>query len=424
MKTLSPLAQKYIDRFDSALETLPGAGDRNISTLRKSGLEKFSKLDFPNKRIEEWRFTNLASLTKGAANEDQPTSPALTHDAFKADYEVVFENGVFSKEKSHLDNLPEGVRITSLAEELGGGAVFSLDEDDNRALIALNTAYMQDGLCLHVGDGVEVPGVLAVRFLTKTDEPQNIHIRNRITLGDGAKLTLLEEHEGNGHYFVNPVTMIHLSDGATLNHYKHQNESLAAYHIALTDCELASNATYRNFALTHGARLSRNEMKTSILGANALSKLDGAYLLDGNQHCDTTSLTEHKVSQNVSEQVYKGVLTGKSHGVFQGKIHIFPDAQQVSGDQLSKALLLSDNAQVDCKPELEIYADDVKCSHGATTGELDEDALFYLQARGIPTDQAKKMLVEAFLGDVLLEIENDAIRQYFEALSASWLERV
>ncbi len=424
MKTLSPLAQKYIDRFDSALETLPGAGDRNISTLRKSGLEKFSKLDFPNKRIEEWRFTNLASLTKGPANEDQPSTPALAHDAFKADYEVVFENGVFSKEKSRLENLPEGVRLTSLAEELGGGAVFSLDEDDNRALIALNTAYMQDGLCLHVSENVEVPGVLAVRFVTNSSEPQNIHIRNRITLGDGAKLTLLEEHKGNGHYFVNPVTMIHLSDGAELKHYKHQNESLAAYHIALTDCEVAANASYKNFTLTHGARLSRNEMKTSILGADALSKLDGAYLLDGNQHCDTTSLTEHKVSQNVSEQVYKGVLAGKSHGVFQGKIHIFPDAQQVSGDQLSKALLLSDDAQVDCKPELEIYADDVKCSHGATSGELDEDALFYLQARGIPTDQAKKMLVAAFLGDVLEEIENDSVRQYFEVLSASWLERV
>ncbi len=424
MNSLSPLAQHYVEGFDQALENLPGAGDRSVSTLRQAGIDKFSALDFPGKRLEEWRFTNLARLIKGDTDEDQPTVPSLQHETFAADYEMVFVNGHFSYEKSCLENLPEGVHLVPFSEALGNGAVFFLDEEEERSFMALNTAYMQDGACLHVGDNVVVPGVLKIRYETDGNEGENIHLRNRISMSSGAELTILEEFEGTGTYFLNPVTLLSLEEGAKLNHYRLQNESQSAFHISLTDGEIAKGAEYKNFTLSVGARLSRNELKTSILGEEALSKLDGAYLIDGKQHCDTTTLTEHKHSGNVSEQVYKGVLAGKSHGVFQGKIHIFPDAQQVNGDQLSKALLLSDDAQIDCKPELEIYADDVKCSHGATSGELDDDALFYMQARGIPTDEARKMLVAAFLGDVLEEISNDTIKEYFTNLSAAWLERV
>ncbi|MBE7637700.1 Fe-S cluster assembly protein SufD [Sneathiella sp. P13V-1] len=424
MNSLSPLAQHYVEGFEQALENLPGADDRSISTLRKAGIDKFSVLDFPTKRIEEWRFTNLARLTKGGPEEDQPSTPSLQQDSFDAAYEMVFVNGHFSLEKSNLDSLPEGVHLAPLSQALGNGAVFFLDEAENRSLMALNTAYMQDGACLYVDENVSVPGILKIRYETDGDEGENIHLRNRISMSSGAELTILEEFEGHGTYFMNPVTLLSLEEGAKLNHYRFQNESQSAFHVSLTDGEIAKGAEYKNFTLSVGARLSRNELKTSILGEEALSKLDGAYLIDGHQHCDTTTLTEHKHAGNVSEQVYKGVLAGKSHGVFQGKIHIFPDAQQVNGDQLSKALLLSDDAQIDCKPELEIYADDVKCSHGATSGELDDDALFYMQARGIPTDEARKMLVGAFLGDVLEEIGNDTIKEYFTKLSTAWLERV
>jgi Fe-S cluster assembly protein SufD len=424
MKSLSPLAQVYVDRFEDAAQTLPGFGTRSVDDLRKAGLDLFANTDFPTKRVEEWRFTNLAALTKGAANDGAPLSEPVSLGELALDHEIVFVDGIFSADESNLSNLPAGIQVTNLATTLGNGVVFSLPNEEKRALIALNTAYMQDGLCLHVDEDVKLDGLLGVTFKNTGNTDHGIHIRNRIILESGADITLVERHTGEGRYFSNPVTMISLGDGATLQHYKFQNESLDAYHVALTDCEIPDGAIYKNFSLTTGGKLSRNELKTSVLGADAESHLDGAYLVKGTQHCDTTTLTEHKVPQNISNQTYKGVLDGKAHGVFQGKIHISPDAQQVAGDQLSKALLLSEYAQVDCKPELEIYADDVKCSHGATSGELDEDALFYLKARGIPEAQAQKMLIEAFLADVLDSIDNEQVKSYFSEQSAQWLAEV
>lgn len=423
MKNLTPLAQSYVNTFEDALETLPGAGNRSITALRRQGLDAFAELDFPHKRIEEWRFTNLTSLTKKVANEQDDTAKLtdISVPDFKATYEMVFVDGHYSVEESSLDTLPNGLTLCNLADTLGVGTVMSLPHAEKRSLLALNTAFMEDGFSLHVDDGVKLENTLVIRFKNKAASGPGRHIRNMITLGKDASITLLEIHEGNGAYFSNPVTSISLSDGATLNHYKLQNESQQAFHLALTDCEILNNASYNNFSLSVGGKLSRNELKTTILGSNAESHLNGAYLMRGSQHCDTTTLTEHQVPQNMSSQVYKGVLDGKAHGVFQGKIHISPDAQQVTGDQLSKALLLSDYAQVDCKPELEIYADDVKCSHGATSGELDDDALFYLQSRGIPEKEARMMLIKAFLGDVLETLENETIRDFFGDISSTWL---
>ncbi len=422
MTSLTPLAQHYLDRFDEALKSLPGAGDRHVASLRRQGLESFAALDFPTKRIEEWRFTNLAALTKAVANETE-TVPATTQTkgSFSSPHEMVFINGRFSAEESRLDALPDGITILPVSQSLGQGSVLNFDETETRSLIGLNTAFMQDGVSLHVDDGVILDEVLTLIFRNNPSAENGRHIRNLITLGEGASVTLLERHEGTGRYFTNPVTRISLDRNARLQHYKLQQDSKAAFHLALVDCEIASGACYDNFCLSIGGQISRNEMKTTILGEEAESHLNGAYLMRGHQHCDTTTLTEHTVPLNNSSQIYKGVLDDDAHGVFQGKIHIFPDAQQVAGDQLSKALLLSERAAVDCKPELEIYADDVKCSHGATSGELDEDALFYLQSRGIPFEQARKILIEAFLADVLDTVKQDDIRAFFETLSTAWL---
>jgi len=423
MTSLTPLAQSYIDQFQDQLPKLPGAGSRHVETLRQQGLDVFAALDFPNKRIEEWRFTNLSALTKqnfDPANTDQSTN-SLAAPEFVSDFEMVFIDGIFSKEESRLNGLPDGFTISSLAETLGNGAVFNFDDTETRALYALNTAYMQDGFSLHVEDNVAVEGTLVLTFRNSGTVQTGLHSRNMIILGENASLTVLERHEGYGAYFSNPVTRVSLSKGATLQHFKLQNESKQAYHLAIVDSEIAEGATYNNFCLSTGGKLSRNELKSTILGSDAQSHLNGAYLMRGNQHTDTTTLTEHTVPQNISSQIYKGVLDDHAHGVFQGKIHIFEDAQQVAGDQLSKALLLSDFSAVDCKPELEIYADDVKCSHGATSGELDEDALFYLQARGIPEETAQKMLIEAFLADVLDVIGDEGIKAYFTTLAKTWL---
>ena len=248
MKSLSALAQNYIDRFETALETLPGQSSRSITDLRKAGLEKFSKQDFPNKRIEEWRYTNLAALTKDVANEDNSGSPALAPSAFDATFEIVFIDGVFSEDHSQLKNLPDGLSISSLASELGNGAVFSLSDEEDRSLIALNTAFMQDGFCLHVSENTQIDGILAITFKATGATQHGLHMRNRVTLDEGANLTLLERHEGSGSYFSNPVTNISIGKNARLNHYKFQNESTTAFHISLTDVEILQGGIYKNFS--------------------------------------------------------------------------------------------------------------------------------------------------------------------------------
>ncbi|USG63258.1 Fe-S cluster assembly protein SufD [Sneathiella marina] len=429
MKNLTPLAQNYVDRFAAELPQLPGHQDPATAQLRTNGLNAFADLDFPNHRIEEWRFTNLNGLTKGVANDAaEPGETSLPNPEFDAGHTMVFKDGRFDAAASQLGSLPTGVELTSLAAELDvGNADLIPMAAPQQALVALNTAFMEDGFVLKVAAGVTLDQPLRIRFLSTnaTDRPAR-HMRNIIRMGDGAQVTLLEEHvsEATTSYFTNPQTSISLQAGAVLRHFKYQNESIAAFHLALTECDVADDAIYENFSLSTGGKLSRNELTTKITGSGAKSILNGAYLMRGKQHCDTTTLTLHTVPQNESAQIYKGVLDGEARGIFQGKIHIAEDAQQVAGDQLSKALLLSDRATVACKPELEIYADDVKCSHGATSGELDEDALFYLQSRGIDEKSARKMLIDAFLADVIEEISDDRIKAYFSDIATEWLDQV
>ncbi len=429
MKNLTPLAQTYLDRFDAARDSLPGHGNPAVVSLRESGFARFKALDFPGRKVEEWRFTNLSPLTKGIGTTETAKTDGVPAPEFKTPHIMTFINGRFSEQESSLGGLPEGVKLTSLAAELdAGNDRLLIDEaDDKRAVVALNTAFMEDGFVLTAEEGTSIAEPILIRFVSLPGKGANAHhMRNVIRLGKTASLTLVEEHVGtDGHaYFANPVTDIALEDGARLNHYKLQAESDTAFHLANTDTKLAAGAVYENFALTTGARLARNEMESRIAGAGATSILNGAYLIRGMQHADTTTLTRHLVPENESRQIYKGILDDEAQGVFQGKIQIVPDAQQVSGDQLSRALLLSDRASVAVKPELEIHADDVKCSHGASSGELDEDALFYLQSRGIEEKAARKMLIDAFLADVLEEISDEAVRDYFADVSARWMEGV
>lgn len=431
MKIMTPLADQYLDRFEADLKTLPGGKREAVRRLRKSGLDIFSGLDFPGRKNEAWRFTNLTALTKGteaeAAVTDEATS--IPRDAFKTPHVMTFINGRFSEKDSHLGDLPEGVFLTSLYAELetGNDDLVSQIEPRSGALVALNTAFMEDGFVLQVAEGVTLDAPVLIDFVSTNEKGRDArHMRNIVLLGAGATLTLVEQHTSrHGHrYFANPRTDVTLAEGARLNHYKLQDESLAAFHLAELDCEITKDAVYENFSLSLGGKLSRNELTTRIVGAGGLSILNGAYLMRGEQHSDTTTLTRHLVPENDSRQVYKGVLDDSAYGVFQGKIHIAEDAQKVSGDQLSRALLLSDRATVAVKPELEIFADDVKCSHGASSGELDEDALFYLQSRGIDALTARKMLIDAFLTDVINEISNEAVREYFSNIATRWLDKV
>ena len=292
---------------------------------------------------------------------------------------------------------------------------------DRKALVALNTAYLAGGLVLHVAAGTRIETPVHLAFIGKAgDEHLVWHPRLLIVAEENAAVTVIETHSGDGAYFSNGVTEVVVGEGAELRHYKIQNEDSRAFHIAAIEARVAARGLYESFILSLGAALSRNQLGILLAGEAAVCRVNGAYLLRGSQHADTTSIIDHAVPECTSSEVYKGVLDDRSRAVFQAKTIVRKDAQHSDGRQLNKTLLLSDRAEIDSKPELEIYADDVLCSHGATAGEIDENALFYLRSRGIEPEIARAMLVDAFVDEALGEISRGDLREDFRAAVAGW----
>ena len=248
------------------------------------------------------------------------------------------------------------------------------------------------------------------------------HPRHMIRLGPEARLTLVEMSNGDGCYVHNPVSEIHVADGAVLTHVRMQTEAIAAFHLATIYTAVAAGGTYDSFTLNIGGRITRTEIHAALNGPGAVAHLNGAQLLTGSQHADFTSVVRHAAPKGLSRQTIKNVLAGHSRGVFQGRIEVARGAQGTDGYQMNRALLLSPDAEIDTKPELEIFADDVKCSHGATVGELDAEQLFYLRSRGIPDQEARSILVRAFLAEALDPVTNDIARDLLEAAVARWWE--
>jgi Fe-S cluster assembly protein SufD len=251
----------------------------------------------------------------------------------------------------------------------------------------------------------------------------DFHPRHSIRLAKGARLTLVEISSGEGKYLLNTVAEIHVAEGAHLTHIRLQDEALTAFHVSTTYADVAAGGTYDSFTLNLGARLSRTEVRTQLSGPGAIAHLNAAQILAGSQHSDFTTVIGHIAPGCTSRQTVKNVLTGRSRGVFQGKIEVARHAQKTDGYQMNQALLLSPYAEVDCKPELEIFADDVKCSHGATVGELDAEQMFYLRSRGIPDAEARSILVRAFLAEALDAVTDKTIRGRLDAAVEQWWER-
>ena len=326
---------------------------------------------------------------------------------------------------SVTDGLPEGATVASTADLLNGADPLLAEhlgrvtEAVGQPFLGLNTAFMQDGFVLHLRPGIVVEQPIRMVFLTdlEADAVAAANPRNLVVAEDNSQATLVEIHRGNDGtaYFTNAVTEISVAAGARLHHYKLQDEGDAALHLANLQVRLGRDATYDNFILSLGARLARNDIGAVLAATGIDCRLSGAYVARDSQHMDTTSFIDHAEPDCRSREVYAGVLDGRSRGVFQGKIVVRRDAQRTDGHQLNRALLLSKGAEIDSKPELEIYADDVKCSHGATAGEIDADALFYLRTRGIGEDEARALLIEAFLMEALEEISVPAVRDDFAA---------
>jgi len=408
-----------------------------LSALRHDAAERYAATGLPGRSDEYWRYTNLNALAKAdysPAVADLPPADAIAVriDAELAGldgYRIVFVNGRLQAGLCSFDELPDGVILAGLADMLARepqrleswlGRIGSLD---GMPLAALNTAFVDDGMVLMLDAGVTLDR--PVHLVSVGAAGVSFQPRNLVVLGDGATASLLEFHIGmdtGAAYFANIVGEISLGKGARLDHGKLQDEAAAAQHLALSDARLAHGAIFESFTLQTGAALGRHETRVRLDGEDIDCALAGVYLGRDGQVLDNTTLVDHCAPGCRSRQVFKGVLDGKSRGVFQGKIHVRREAQQTDGHQQSRALLLSPRAEADMRPELEIYADDVKCSHGATAGDLDADTMFYLLSRGIDRASARRLLVGAFVTDALDQIRAPEITDFFTARIEQWLD--
>ena len=437
MTQQAPIATDYADLYAARRDGLPGRGLDWLSELRDSGMNQFRRRGLPTPRIESWKYTNLRALQKVAF--DTPTAPPgpvdigavpslLPRDG--AAHRLVFVEGRFSAEHSRIGELPAGVSLEPLAQAIrrdpGGlqGYLGRIAHPVGQPMLALNTALMEDGLVLRVGHGAVLSEPIEAVFLGGLSAPAvAFHPRLLIMLEADSRAVLIEHHAGLGEqpYFANVASEIRLAEGARLDHLKVQAEGPEAYHLATSHVWLDRQATYLSFVLAGGALLSRNEAHVRLEGEGARCRLNGAYLMRGTQHCDNTTLIEHLKPETSCREVFKGVLDDRARGVFQGRIVVHRGAQRTNGHQLCKALLLSDKAEINAKPELEIYADDVKCSHGATAGDIDREALFYMRARGIPEARARRLLIQAFLGEALDEVGIPALHEALRSRLSEWL---
>jgi Fe-S cluster assembly protein SufD len=326
-----------------------------------------------------------------------------------------------------LGKLPTGVWLGSTAETLEARPELlepAIDETDTRggqAFASLNAAFFADGFVLALEPGVVLDRPVEVIHLGRAVTPHSLHLRSAVLLGAGSRATLVESFAGEGVYWTNAVAAVQLGEGASLTHVRLQDEAREAIHFAATRARVERAARYDGFTLTLGGRLSRQDVLASLVGEGVDCALNGAYLLRGDQEATNATFVDHWAPAGTTHEVFKGVVEERAHGVFLGKIAVRPEAQKTDARQLNKNLLLSPRAAVDTKPELEILADDVKCSHGATVGELDEAALFYLESRGIPAEEARRMLIEAFAVDAIDTVADPALRAHLCAHLRRWL---
>jgi Fe-S cluster assembly protein SufD len=399
-----------------------------LQSLRQQGMARFQALGFPTTKNEDWHFTSVAPIA------ERTFRPATAGGVIeKADIDrfnfgesgwhtLVFVNGAFSKELSSHSSVGNKVKVTSLASSIEAGTA-SIDRYigkiatfEQHAFTALNTAFMSEGAFIEIGADAVVEQPIHLLFFS--DGEGVTHPRNLIVTGRHSRATVIESYVslGNSAYFTNAVTEISLGEGSHLDHYKLQRESESAFHVGTVQVREERNSQLHSFSLAVGGSLARTNIYTSLDGDAATCTLNGLYLTDGSQHVDNQTSIEHIAPNCPSHELYKGVLDGRSHGVFNGKVYVHPEAQKTDGKQSNNNLLLSPTARVDTKPQLEIFADDVKCTHGATVGRLDELAMFYLNSRGIGPETARILLTYAFAADVLETIELEPLRVQLEKM--------
>ena len=377
-------AQPDLDQHLAPARHLPAGAPAFVRALRERGMARFTALGFPTTKVEDWKYTNIAPIARETF--------ALA---------------------------PEGVEGAAALVEPHLGALAAIEDD---AVAALNTAFVQDGVFVHLPAGCQLAAPIHCLFVSFANgTPTVSHPRVLVVAEAGSAASIIEQHVGRGRYWTNAVSELVVGPGASLAHHKVQREDTAAYHLAAVAAAQAADSQFASRAVALGAALSRSAIATRLGAPGAACDFDGLYIADGTQHVDHHTTIDHARPRGTSRELYKGILAGRATGVFNGKVFVRPDAQQTDAQQMNQNLLLSDDAQVDTKPQLEIFADDVKCSHGATIGQLDEDAIFYLRARGIDQPEARRLLIYGFANELVARVRVEPLRRQLEAVLAERL---
>jgi Fe-S cluster assembly protein SufD len=429
--------EPHVEKFERFAK---GAHEPSWMTpLRRAGIERFTDVGFPTLQDEDWRFTNVAPIARLPFKPVfQLPLPDVTQQAIAgftfgqlAASRLVFINGHYAAGLSSVQAQPRGVIVSSLAAALASDSTViekhlaqHATAKDN-AFAALNTAFFQDGAFIHIPAGQTVPAPIHLLFIATADETgATWHPRNIIVAGADSRATILESYVStvDASYFTDALTDLVLGSGAVVEHCKFQDESPAAYHIAGVHADLGRGCNFISHSIAVGARLSRNNIRTYLGGEGVECILNGLYLTRADQLADHHMVVEHAQPHCNSHEYYNGILDGRSKGVFHGRILVRQAAQKTDAKQTNKNLLLSDDATVDTKPQLEIYADDVKCTHGATIGQLNEESIFYLRSRGLGAETARRMLIHAFAGEIIERVRYAPAREELDKLIWERLE--
>jgi len=421
------LAKNYQSAFSAQQgnDTLPW-----LAAHRQSAFDQFQAAGFPTRRHENWKYTDVSRITKtGFVNANSTHNVIQTDELnslrFNAEssHELVFINGQYSSEHSNIGILNDKVIVGSLREALSNtpelieASLNKCIDSQHHVFAALNTAFFNDGAFIYVPDNIVIEEPIVIYFISSNSEQSlTTSPRNLIIMGKNARANVIESFHGLKGVvsFTNTITEIETADGAVLEHYKVQQENTESFHVGGTHLKLHRNSRVESHSISLGGAIVRNDIVTELAGDGAEIILNGLYMGNGSQHVDNHTLVNHSKPHTQSDENYRGVLDGRAQGVFNGKVIVHKDAQKIEAAQSNANLLLSDHAEIDTKPELEIYADDVKCSHGATVGQLDKNMLFYLRSRGLDEETAKSLLTFAFADEVIRRIKFAPVREQLE----------
>ncbi|MHB0767601.1 Fe-S cluster assembly protein SufD [Bradyrhizobium sp. 5.13L] len=423
------------DLFASAEGRLPGTPA--VTAVRREAFETYERLGLPHRRIEEWKYTDLRALVGEVLPlAAAPDAAALKRavDAVKAHAiagarKLVLVDGVFAADLSDASALVSEAGVTTLRDILDNGANpvagDLLRTTSTDAVISLNAAMATDGVVVTIADGVQLAAPIQIIHVA-TAAGASAFTRSHLRIGKGARATIIETFVAAGKaggYQVNDAVILWIGDGADVAHIRLMDDAPDAVNITSQFVTVGANTKLNFFNMTSGAAVSRLQGFITLAGEGSELSINGVNLLQKTEHGDTTLVVDHAVPNCVSREIFRAVIDDRAHSVFQGRIIVRPDAQKTDGKMMTRALLLSDEAEADNKPELEIFADDVSCGHGATAGALDDSLLFYLKARGLPEKQAQALLIQAFVGEAIEQIADDSLREHVIGIAERWLER-